>query len=402
VYFAPSPEGNYRDVDYQFEICHDSDHRPDDDDSEPRSRDIRRAAAEPRLLSPCVADRRAAFEPCNADGSFRDTRRIYGRRKRESSERSANSYIQFDRRRIRGQVRGYLWCLTKSTASGANGWNSFPSGIVGRFSTKLIGWFGYAIYSGGIPAVLTAYAFFRGHPTILLVSAGALAATLFIAVISWIHILRQKTHREAKSATNETQVPRIWIVVAIAVVLLAWLPTIISLTYPKWLQEPARRSVARSESIMSGLMQGYGSCVADIDGLKLAAWQHQYEVALICGVNNSTTDRYEAESISVSALHPIRPESITMYADKRPQMVHAIGDMAHDQVKNTTLPPGELAAARIPIWNEIALLPTGFDIARIHSLNDVYQNGGKIMSREFPGCHGCHGRFIEIDLPLQK
>ena len=90
---------------------------------------------------------------------------------------------------------------------------------------------------------------------------------------------------------------------------------------------------------MSGLIQGFGACSTQVDGTKLAAWEGKYEVGLICGVNDAATDRYQAEGISVSSLHAIRPEPVAISASRSPAMSTAIKKIAQDVTKNMVKPP---------------------------------------------------------------
>ena len=119
-------------------------------------------------------------------------------------------------------------------------------------------------------------------------------------------------------------------------------------------------------------------------------------MALVCGVNEPTTDRYDALSISVSTLHAIRPEFIQIAA---PQSA-SIQNVFHTITK--TAPLGR--SVSIPVWNEVVLVPTGFDMSHITCLDDLHRYGGKIISQEFPDCIGCNPAFmwrISVGTPTQ-
>ncbi len=155
---------------------------------------------------------------------------------------------------------------------------------------------------------------------------------------------------------------------------------------------PATNPLADSE--MSGLIQGYGDCWVQIDGSKLSHWQQKYDVGLICGANRRADDMYAATGISVSTLHSIHPELMPLEVLRSPQMTIEISEIVRHAIANAApAPKGMIATVNVPIWNEIVLLPKGFDMRRIHTLDDVYSNGGIIVSREFPKCIACMGVF---------
>jgi len=97
----------------------------------------------------------------------------------------------------------------------------------------------------------------------------------------------------------------------------------------------------------------------------LVSWQDKYEVALICGANDPKTDRYAAQSISISTLHTIRPEVISIEAPPSAAMTSEIQTLAIDLLRDYNPPTGTTAVAYVQIWNEIVLFPANMNLSDI-------------------------------------
>jgi hypothetical protein len=87
----------------------------------------------------------------------------------------------------------------------------------------------------------------------------------------------------------------------------------------------------------------------------------RYEVALICGVVDSSRERLGDSRISVSTLFVIRPQPMHIVVPYRKEMLEFL------------MQPRKSGG----VWMQAALLPKGFDTSRIFRVSDVEQNGGR-------------------------
>jgi hypothetical protein len=108
---------------------------------------------------------------------------------------------------------------------------------------------------------------------------------------------------------------------------------------------------------------GSPDCYAVLDSSRLLTFKKKYDVGLICGYADSSTDKLTNTSISVSQLFTIVPGRITISAKASDGMMARIH-------------PGTTMTR----WHEAVLLPKGFDMTKIMTLNDVMKAGGKIIN----------------------
>jgi hypothetical protein len=113
-----------------------------------------------------------------------------------------------------------------------------------------------------------------------------------------------------------------------------------------------------------------GSCFAKVNMERLQSFAKDYEIALICGIEDQTVDKLADPNISVSTTRTIRQgiEDIRMplsekMRDKSSQMFRDAG--------NKPIPIGT--------WYEAVLLPKTVFMPSIQSLRDVVVHGGKII-----------------------
>jgi hypothetical protein len=86
----------------------------------------------------------------------------------------------------------------------------------------------YCVYTAGGAALLVAYGSLKNHPTLLHVMLGAVGALLAVALIKLIQVHRHKLLPRADIQAAKLKMPPRWIIFAIVVVIIAWLPLVLS------------------------------------------------------------------------------------------------------------------------------------------------------------------------------
>jgi hypothetical protein len=109
-----------------------------------------------------------------------------------------------------------------------------------------------------------------------------------------------------------------------------------------------------------------GRCDATFNTARLRTFRNDYDVALVCGIADSTLDRFADTRISMSALFSIQPGSFEISAPLSAGMTDL----------RKTMPV-------VSVWNEAVLIKKGTDLKIIHSLNDIGKYGGKILNPHF-------------------
>jgi len=105
-------------------------------------------------------------------------------------------------------------------------------------------------------------------------------------------------------------------------------------------------------------------CYASMNTSRLVNLAEQYELALVCGIEDPTVDILKRTKISVSNLYRIPSDEIFAVVKMRQEMSEA------------------LASGRVQVWTAFILLPKGADPAVIHQLTDVESYGGKLVGQE--------------------
>jgi hypothetical protein len=147
----------------------------------------------------------------------------------------------------------------------------------------------YLIYTAGIAAVLTVYSYLRDHPAIFWFALGGTVIPLFVATIRWYQI-RQKPPQERRR--EGTMFSRMWILAAVLVVVIAWLPTIVSIVKARTDHPPVER-----KAVVAGPTVGIqGQAIASVspaeyERVKAQVARLQQQLATFQGPPESKGDR---------------------------------------------------------------------------------------------------------------
>lgn len=120
------------------------------------------------------------------------------------------------------------------------------------------------------------------------------------------------------------------------------------------------------------------TCVAVIDTAQLMKFRDKYNVAMACGFNDPTIDRFQDRGITISSTFIIRPGAIHIAAQYSKEMEATLGKRREQARKAGS------ATVSLSTWYEIILLPKGADVSSIYRLSDVARHDGKVLSQHFP------------------
>jgi len=112
---------------------------------------------------------------------------------------------------------------------------------------------------------------------------------------------------------------------------------------------------------------GMGSkegCTATFNTSRLTRFSKNYDIALVCGVKDSSRDKFADTRITISSPFSIQPTSFEISAE--------FGGEIMSYIKTLN---------KLSVWHVAVLLKKGTDIKVIHSLNDVAKYDGKILDQ---------------------
>ena len=130
------------------------------------------------------------------------------------------------------------------------------------------------------------------------------------------------------------------------------------------------------------IIRGWGSeppvCAAIIDAARLMSFRDKYNVAMACGFNDPTVDRFQDRRITISSAFIIRPGTIHIAAQYSDEMGKAL-EKQKEQARKASQ-----KFVTLSTWYEIILVPKGIDLSSIYRLSDVATHDGKVISQHFP------------------
>jgi hypothetical protein len=155
-----------------------------------------------------------------------------------------------------------------------------------------------------------------------------------------------------------------------------------------WRTPAKTQIVARQVNFVKawGAPGGSRRCNEIFDGAALMPWSSKYNIAVTCGLEDPTIDRFENTNITVSRPFFIRPGDIVISAPYSPAMVSVENHVIEEVRKSIppTTPKGTLFSVSAQQWYEPVLLAKNTDVADIHKLSDVPKFGGAIISQGWP------------------
>lgn len=126
------------------------------------------------------------------------------------------------------------------------------------------------------------------------------------------------------------------------------------------------------------------NCFAIVDASRLKSESlNKLDIALVCGIVDPSTDKMQDTRITVSKL--FTPQTTLPISVPFSQAMSEALDSSEDaaiKAMSPRPPHGTNLKMTARIWMRLAVLPKGFDIGNIHSLQDVASNGGKLSGEE--------------------
>jgi hypothetical protein len=125
------------------------------------------------------------------------------------------------------------------------------------------------------------------------------------------------------------------------------------------------------------VLTGWGTingCAGTVDGSRLANWQDKYAVALVCGVNEASVDRFVDKRFTISSLYTIVSGGTGITVPYSKTMASAMAKMK----RNAPQPPPPEQVA-VSVWYAVVLLPKDVPVTEIVQLSDVSHRGGIIL-----------------------
>lgn len=112
-------------------------------------------------------------------------------------------------------------------------------------------------------------------------------------------------------------------------------------------------------------------CEATYDTGKLRRFRDRYDIVLMCGLNDSSTDKFFDTNISISKPFNILLGPIPITAPFSKNLVEAFATLVNRRTGREV---------EISMWTLPVLVPQGTDMDIIHSLSDVTKDNGKILA----------------------
>lgn len=107
-------------------------------------------------------------------------------------------------------------------------------------------------------------------------------------------------------------------------------------------------------------------CHAVLDTSRLSGFKKQYDIALVCGVDDATIDKLKNPAITITKPYTIVPGQI--------QVAERASKLMAEK-----MPVG----ATVTVWHEAVLLPKDVHMSSINNLSDVVKRGGKIINQTY-------------------
>lgn len=122
-------------------------------------------------------------------------------------------------------------------------------------------------------------------------------------------------------------------------------------------------------------------------------FKKDYKVAIVCGLNDPTVDKYEDPRISKSDAFTITGQELDVVIQHQSPMTDALDEALAAHARQVSPPISRgfrgygkrkkvLINYRMNVWTEIVLLPIGASSSSIHKLSDVRHLNGKIITEE--------------------
>jgi hypothetical protein len=211
--------------------------------------------------------------------------------------------------------------------------------------------------------------------------AASFAATLGFGLYS-AHLQRQQLRimQDQLQPSGITQVSAWWSYrsVAIVVVLMAlsWLPYVLG----AGTSTTPTRTIGGQPTILRQTLVGGQLCGGSVDVSQLKRFGADYDVALMCGFNDPTVDRFEDHRTTIT-----KPFGIHAQADLLPMSrpySAVMTETIQKTLESVKIPKGAIVNVNVSTWTEIVLVRRGTGTSDIHKLSDVVKHGGKILSQE--------------------
>jgi hypothetical protein len=122
---------------------------------------------------------------------------------------------------------------------------------------------------------------------------------------------------------------------------------------------------------------GDDNCNVSLRGSEIITFASKYRVALVCGIDDPTVDKFDDRNIIVSRLYVINPDVMFISVAQSDQMKKVIQKQLSDAAQN--YPRGTQVVVAVGKWFEVALLPKSTNTTDIHRLSDVARYGGIIL-----------------------
>jgi hypothetical protein len=132
-----------------------------------------------------------------------------------------------------------------------------------------------------------------------------------------------------------------------------------------------------------------------LDTAALSDFKKDYKVAVICGYNDPTADKFEDVRISRSAAYTISGQELEIVIRHEPAMTDLLNATLRQAAEQATPKPGFRGYQKDPrkkkhvlinyelnVWTEVVLLPNGVEPTLIQRLSDVRRLNGKIVTEE--------------------
>ncbi|MGO9455265.1 MAG: hypothetical protein ACLQDV_30085 [Candidatus Binataceae bacterium] len=122
----------------------------------------------------------------------------------------------------------------------------------------------------------------------------------------------------------------------------------------------------------------FGQCLAVITGSPLVKYREDYDVAIMCGIQDTTIDRLENRKVAISKPFSIQDGSMQITVPYSKAMIDSIHD--HLSLQATGVPEGQPLVGQYSLWYQVVLLPkTDCEVSDIHRLSDIPRCGGRLL-----------------------
>lgn len=119
-------------------------------------------------------------------------------------------------------------------------------------------------------------------------------------------------------------------------------------------------------TIIGAWSASFDGCQAGLDTSRLGSFRNGYDILLMCGIIDATTDRFQDPRIAISSPFSIPPDGVAISARYKPEDAERIKALGPSQT-----------------WFETALIPKGADMSRVKMMADVRREGGRIIRQGY-------------------